>query len=92
MNSCWGLQIQADAEARGVFAGNACYNLIGDPEAIRRCIETQAVIPVSEDAESKIIVGRAPRTTCDDEGLELLYPNIDTHHAVVRRMKEHESV
>jgi hypothetical protein len=83
----WGLPLQTDAEAGGVFAGNACYNLIGDPAAIPCCIETQAVVPVSEDAKSKIIVSRAPRTTCDDDGLELLCPDIETHHAVVCRMK-----
>jgi hypothetical protein len=86
----WGLPFQTDGEAGGVFAGNACYNLVGDPEAIRRCIETQAVVSVSKDAKSKIIVGRAPRTTCNDDGLELLYADIETHHAVVCRMKEHQ--
>ena len=80
--------MQTDAEAGGEFAGNACYNLIGDPAAMRCCIKTQAVIPVSEDARSKIIVGRAPRTTCHDEGLDLLYPDIETHHADVNRMKQ----
>jgi hypothetical protein len=84
----WSLPLQTDAEADGVFAGNACYNLVGDPDAIRRCIETQAVIPISEDAKAKIIVSRAPRTTCDDDGLELLYPDIETHHAVVCSLKE----
>jgi hypothetical protein len=32
-------------------------------------------------------VAHTDRTTCDDEGLELLYPEIGTHHAVVCRMK-----
>jgi len=26
-------------------------------------------------------------TTCDDSGLELLYPEIETHHAVINRLK-----
>jgi hypothetical protein len=43
---------------------------------------------VTDDAKAKIIVARSPRTTCDDDGLELLYPDIDNRHAVVNRMKE----
>lgn len=83
----WGLPFQTDTETSGVFAGNACYNLVGEPEAIRQCIETRAVVPVSTDAKAKIIVARGERTRCDDEGLALLYPDIDTHHAVVNRLK-----
>ena len=84
----WDLPFQTDGEAGGIFAGNACYNLIGEPEAIRQCIESQAVVPVTDYAKAKIIVGRTERTKCNDDGLELLYPEIDTHHAVVNRMKE----
>ena len=84
----WGLPFRADTEGGGVFSGNACYNLVGDPEAIRQCIEGRAVLPVTAEAKAKIIVARTERTTCDDEGLQLLYPEIETHHAVVNRMKD----
>ena len=84
----WGLPFRADTEGGGVFSGNACYNLIGEPEAIRQYIEGRAVVPVTAAAKAKIIVARTERTTCDDEGLELLYPEIETGHAVVNRMKE----
>jgi len=84
----WGLPFRTDTEGHGVMSGNACYNLIGEPEAIRDCIERRAVVPVTDDARAKIIVARTERTTCDDEGQDLLYPDIDTHHAVVNRMKE----
>jgi hypothetical protein len=83
----WALPFRTDTEGGGVMAGNACYNLVGDPDVIRACIETKAVLPVSDDAKAKIIVARAERTTCNDDGLILLYPDIDTHHAVVNRMK-----
>jgi hypothetical protein len=93
----WGLPFQTDGEAatgedgrmRGgsIMAGNACYNLVGEPEAIRQCIESRAVVPVTDNAKAKIIVARTPRTKCTDDGLELLYPDIDTHHAVVNRLK-----
>jgi hypothetical protein len=79
---------RTDTEGARVWAGNACYNLVGDPEAIRRLIETKAAAPISDGAKAKIIVAHAERTKCNDDGLALLYPEIDTHHAVVNRMKD----
>jgi hypothetical protein len=84
----WGLPFRTDTEGNGIMAGNACYNLVGNPEAIRECIEHKAAWPVSDDAKAKIVVARADRTTCNDDGLELLYPDIETHHAVINRMKD----
>src|SRR5438445_6165171 len=57
----------------GVWAGNACYNLVGDPEAMRACIEAKAVLPVSDAAKAKAIVSREPLTRCTHEGTALLY-------------------
>jgi hypothetical protein len=84
----WDQPFKTDTEGNGVMAGNACYNLVGNPEAIRRAIETNAVWVISDAAKAKIIVSRAARTMCDDSETELLYPDIDTHHAVINRMKE----
>jgi hypothetical protein len=84
----WDQPFRADTECGGVFSGNACYNLVGEPEVIRDCIERLAVISVSDCAKAKVIVARQARIRCDDSDLILLYPDIDTHHAVVNRMKE----
>src|SRR5947209_6119354 len=84
----WDVPFRADTECGGVMAGNACFNLIGNPDAIRQCLETRAVLPISDHAKAKIVVARDERTTCNDNGLALLYPEIETHHAVVNRMKE----
>jgi hypothetical protein len=84
----WCLPFRTDTEGGGVMAGNACYNLVGDSAAIRECIETRAVLPISDDAKAKIIVSRGERTTCSGDGLELLYADIETDHAVVCRMRE----
>jgi hypothetical protein len=84
----WDQPFRADTECAGVFSGNACHNLVGDPEAIRDCIESLAVFPVSDSAKAKVIVAREPRIRCDDKDLTLLCPDIDTHHAVINRMKE----
>ena len=67
-------------------------DLVGEPEAIRACLEGRAVVPVSDCAKAKIIVSREERTTCGDDGLTLLYPEIATHHAVVNRMKDGPAV
>jgi hypothetical protein len=83
----WDQPFRTDTEGNGVMAGNACYNLVGDPEVIRWCLEAKAVAPVSDSAKAKVIVARAERTKCDEASLELLYPDIDTRHAVVTRMK-----
>jgi hypothetical protein len=32
-------------------------------------------------------VARTERTKCNDDGLELLYPDIPTHHTVIARFK-----
>jgi hypothetical protein len=50
-------------------------------------IETQAALPVSDGANAKVVAARAARAKCNDDGQSLLYPEIDTHHAVVNRMK-----
>jgi hypothetical protein len=69
-----------------MIAGNGCYNLVGDPEAIRRCIAGRAAAAVSGSAKAKVIVARGAHQ-CDDSELSLLDPEIATHHAVVNRMK-----
>jgi len=84
----WDLPFRTDTEGDGAMAGNACYNLVGETEVIRQCLESRAAVPISDSAKAKIIVARCERTACDDDGLALLYPEIDTHHAVVNRMKE----
>ncbi|MFL5328951.1 MAG: hypothetical protein ACJ8C4_08535 [Gemmataceae bacterium] len=83
----WNLPFKTDTEVGTIMAGNACYNLVGDPQAIRDCIEGRAVVPVSDSAKAKIVVSSVPRTRCDDSESELLFPDIDIDHAMVNRLK-----
>jgi hypothetical protein len=83
----WSLPFKTDTEGGGVMSGNACYNLIGEPEAIRTRLEQRAIFPVTDSAKAKVIVTRTERTTCGDDGMALLYPEINTHHAVINRIK-----
>ena len=80
----WGLGVLTDGEAPAEFksgmavtsyAGNACFNLHGDPEKIKSLIDTAII--ASDQSKAQIIVGNT-----------LLYPEIETAHAVVNRMKE----
>lgn len=88
----WDVPFKTDTECSGVFSGNACYNLVGEPAAIRECLETRALVPLSDSCKAKIFVMRGPRTSCDDSGVELLYPDLETYHAVVNRFKERNEV
>ncbi|MBY0525068.1 MAG: hypothetical protein K2R98_16810 [Gemmataceae bacterium] len=83
----WDVPFHTDTEGSGVMAGNACFNLVGDPKAIHDCIETRAAWPISDSAKAKILVSASNRTKCDDSEVALLYPEIETGHAVVNRMK-----
>jgi len=84
----WDLPFRADTEGSGVMQGNACFNVVGDPAAIRQLIETRAAWPISDKAKAQILVARAS----NDDPQELLYPEIETHHAVINRMKETKGV
>jgi hypothetical protein len=84
----WNMPFKTDTECSGVFSGNACYNLVGDPDAIRQCLEERAVYPISDTAKAKVLVSPTVRTSCDNSGTIILYADIDTHHAVINRMKE----
>ena len=93
----WDVPFRTDVEAAtgsdgrmkggSIIAGNACYNLVGEPEAIRQCIESRAVIPITDRAKAKIIVTRCERTRCNDDGQALLYPEIESAHPVVSRIR-----
>jgi hypothetical protein len=55
--------------------------------ASRGWIEGKAVVPVTTAAKAKILVSREPRTMCSYDGQDLLYPEIETHRAVVNWLK-----
>src|SRR6478672_1429111 len=40
----WDVPVRTDTECGGMWAGNACYNLVGEPDAIREYIESRAVL------------------------------------------------
>jgi hypothetical protein len=84
----WDIPFQVDTDGGGMFSGNACYNLVGDPAVIRQWIETRQLNPeVGDEARAKILVWPEKRDNVNAEGT-LLYPEIRTSHAVIKRMKE----
>jgi hypothetical protein len=84
----WDLPFVTDMEAGNVFSGNACFNLVGDPEVIRDWVENKAILPVSDSTKASILVWPQTRKQCGDAEAILLYAEIETHHAVVNGMKE----
>ena len=86
----WDIPFKADTEDSSCFSGNACFNLVGDPAVIREWIETKQLnTSVGDHARAKILVWPAKErdSLTIGEGT-LLYPEIDTHHVVINRIKE----
>ena len=86
----WDVPFKADTEDSSCFSGNACFNLVGDPAVIREWLETKQLnTSVGDQAKAKILVWPAKErdSLTIGEGT-LLYPEIDTHHAVINRIKE----
>jgi len=87
----WDLPILIDSEipSYGGFQGNACLNVsmngLTDLSYLRKWIEDHNLNPAFGDQEkAKILV---PGATINDEST-LLYPEIETHHAVINGMKD----
>jgi hypothetical protein len=84
----WDIPFRADTDGGGMFSGNACYNLVGDPAVIREWIETRQLNPgVGAEARAKILVWPAKRESVNVEPT-MLYPEIGTSHAVINRLKD----
>lgn len=83
----WDLPFKTDTEVAGTFGGpsimrgNACYNLVGDPQTIKRFMEAQLNDEIDDRDLASVIL-------CDGHNEKLLYPEKETMHAVIRRMKE----
>jgi hypothetical protein len=93
----WDLPIKTDSEIQSdsiSFEGNACYNLAGDRETIKDYIENRLLTGApSDDVKAKIII-----VETDSDGwrlgrdtTSLLYPDIETGHAVVNRLKDRDA-
>ena len=84
----WDIPFRVDTDGGGMFSGNACYNLVGDPAVIREWIETRQMNPgVGAEARAKILAWPAKRENINVEPT-MLYPEIDTSHAVINRLKD----
>jgi len=67
-------------EHGGCMRGNACFNFVGDRDTIRQYIDEKQLNPAFD--------GKANIVLCHGEEEEPLYPELETGHAVIRRMKE----
>lgn len=81
----WDIPFTTDAEAPAVngvkkFRGNACINLVGNEEIIREYVTTKNINPD--------FTGLGVIVLIDGDNEKVLFPEIETHHAVIDRYKE----
>ncbi|MFH0989863.1 MAG: hypothetical protein V1799_07600 [bacterium] len=79
----WDLPVSTDMKSFSTFRGNACLNLVGDPEVIRDFIDNRNLNP---RFSRKDIVLLIPGPDCGNE--IPLYPEVETYHAVVQRIRQ----
>ena len=77
------LRVDSDG-SYGVMRGNACFNFVGDADTIKAILGS-AIIPLTDGQKAKCIL-------CDGDKETLLWPEIETAHAVINQMKEVASV
>jgi hypothetical protein len=82
----WNLPVKCDGECLRTFHGNACYNLVGDMDEVKRCLVERSLRPLSDEIKGKVIVYKPDGSNASSG--ELAWPEIDTRHAVIERMKE----
>ena len=89
----WDLPVKADTDGN-TFMGNACFNFVAEtPEIVRELIE-KATIPASYQAKAKSLFhpkGKASDLFNPPQG-ELLYPELETGHSVIGRIRARKEV
>ncbi len=84
----WG-HLKTDAEEHHSFTGNACLNIAGTVEQVKEIIDKN--INENFTAFDTIIAWPKSHTEMPDgEGL-LVYPDTDSNHAVIQKMKEKQN-
>lgn len=81
----WNVPFKADTDGPGMSAGNACYNLVG-AAVIRHWIETKNLNPGIGDADKAKVLAWSEFQDSASEGT-LVFPEIPSNHAVVKRLK-----
>jgi len=75
----WDQPVLADTDQRtGVMRGNACYNFLGTPAEVRTWIDAGQLNPNFPREHALAIEGDAERA---------VYPEMETTHAVMNRVK-----
>lgn len=84
----WNLPFASDSDRLNTFSGNACFNFAGASlEVVKDYLENETVNILSKDTLAKCIYA-----TVENGQLKktLIFPELDTLHAVVVRMKNKE--
>jgi hypothetical protein len=67
------------------FSGNACLNFVGDRDKIKALAES-SIFTLHDEVKATILVHPYPGG--DPDNFTLLYPDLETPHAVINRIKE----
>lgn len=82
----WDMPFKVDTEL-GKFRGNACLNFIGNPNLSSKSLRADAIRDYISLNLNLYFKNRGHIILIEGEQEILLYPDIDSDHAVVRRMK-----
>ena len=81
----WDLPISTDfSSGAGMIHGNACFNLVGDAATIKDLIDTKNLNTAFDRKGECLLIVDGKET--------LLYPEVETHHAVIERLKMEQEV
>lgn len=87
-----------DSEAFSRFCGNALLNLVGEPEEIKRLIDTETLLPVDDETKARVVVAKPDAdqsiASDPDDGKIVLYPDLalTRGHAVMQDILERQGI
>ena len=82
----WGLPFAPDSDRLHIYSGNACFNFAGAPaEEVKDYLENKTLNLLAKDTLAKCIHAEVENGKLKQT---LIFPELDTLHAVISRMKE----
>jgi hypothetical protein len=85
----WKVPLKIDSEQGGgsyVVCGNACFNFLGDPQAVRQYIDDHNLNPYFNRHDAVLAHGN--RVSTGGDSAIPVYPEVPTTHAVIKDIRE----
>lgn len=88
----WDLPLRADSESNR-FCSNACFNIAANSKDELKQWLDKSLNPLTDDTKAKVMfISMEDFRNGNTANEDLLYPEIETHHAVVNRVKAKASL